>query len=55
MGLKVIAEGVEKPSHLDVLAELGCDQAQGFLFPRPLLEKDFVGYLKSSNSGCAAA
>jgi diguanylate cyclase (GGDEF)-like protein len=55
MGLKVIAEGVEQPSHLDILVELGCDEAQGFLFSRPLLEKDFIGFIETSKSGIAAA
>jgi diguanylate cyclase (GGDEF)-like protein len=55
MGLKVIAEGVEQPSHLDILVELGCDEAQGFLFSRPLLEKDFIGFIETSKSRIAAA
>ena len=36
LGLKVVAEGVEKPSQLQTLIDLGCDFAQGFLFSRPL-------------------
>lgn len=35
LGLIVIAEGVEHPSQLDVLRELECDQALGFLFSEP--------------------
>ena len=34
-GLTVTAEGVESPAALHVLEDLGCDQAQGFLFGRP--------------------
>jgi EAL domain-containing protein (putative c-di-GMP-specific phosphodiesterase class I) len=30
LGLKVVAEGVEKQSALDVLERLGCDLAQGY-------------------------
>ena len=55
MGLKVIAEGVETPAHLDVLKELGCDEAQGYLFARPLLEDDFIGLLQTRRNGTAAA
>jgi EAL domain-containing protein (putative c-di-GMP-specific phosphodiesterase class I) len=33
----VIAEGVETPQQLQLLAELGCDQYQGFYFS-PALE-----------------
>jgi EAL domain-containing protein (putative c-di-GMP-specific phosphodiesterase class I) len=36
LGLRSIGEGVETTDQLDRLRELGCDQAQGFLFARPL-------------------
>jgi EAL domain-containing protein (putative c-di-GMP-specific phosphodiesterase class I) len=33
-----VAEGIEQPAQADRLRELGCDQAQGFLFGRPAAE-----------------
>jgi EAL domain-containing protein (putative c-di-GMP-specific phosphodiesterase class I) len=35
LGLQTIAEGVEDPSQVSHLRELGFDAAQGFLFSRP--------------------
>ena len=36
LGLRVIAEGVENKSQLDVLRALDCDEIQGFYFSKPL-------------------
>lgn len=40
LGLKVLAEGVERPDELEYLMGLGCDEAQGYLlgYPMPLEE-----------------
>ncbi|MCE1252538.1 MAG: EAL domain-containing protein [Anaerolineae bacterium] len=34
--LSVMAEGVESSQQVNLLADMGCDQAQGYLFSRPL-------------------
>jgi diguanylate cyclase (GGDEF)-like protein len=36
LGLKVVAEGVENQRQQQILAALGCDELQGFLFARPM-------------------
>jgi EAL domain-containing protein (putative c-di-GMP-specific phosphodiesterase class I) len=36
LDLDCVAEGVERPSQLERLKELGCDHAQGFLLARPM-------------------
>jgi len=38
LGIKVIAEGVEHREEAVALAELGCDEAQGYYFARPMPE-----------------
>ena len=35
MGMVVVAEGVETTAERDVLAGLGCDLMQGYLFAKP--------------------
>ncbi|MDO8630280.1 MAG: bifunctional diguanylate cyclase/phosphodiesterase [Phycisphaerales bacterium] len=36
LSLITVAEGVERPEHLAVLAEIGCDIAQGYLLGKPM-------------------
>jgi len=36
LGLRVVAEGVESRETLELLAELGCDSAQGFYVAKPM-------------------
>jgi diguanylate cyclase len=48
--LKVIAEGVETPEQLALLAELGCDQYQGFYFSPALEPTRFLAFVKQSRA-----
>ncbi|HMY44974.1 MAG TPA: EAL domain-containing protein, partial [Leptospiraceae bacterium] len=36
LGMTVVAEGVEEVYQQDILRDLQCDNAQGFLYSRPL-------------------
>ena len=36
LGLRVVAEGVERQAQHDILAAMGCDEFQGFLYARPM-------------------
>ncbi len=44
-GLQVVAEGVETQQHLALLAQAGCDQAQGFLISAALDADAVLGWL----------
>jgi diguanylate cyclase (GGDEF)-like protein/PAS domain S-box-containing protein len=42
MSLHTVAEGVESPAQAAALKEMGCEDAQGFHFARPMTAKDVV-------------
>ncbi|MEY2983475.1 MAG: hypothetical protein RLZZ568_92, partial [Cyanobacteriota bacterium] len=52
LGLQVIAEGVETWEEYYTLADLGCDELQGYLFSRPLSTKDFTELLRQELGSC---
>ncbi|HEY5886249.1 MAG TPA: EAL domain-containing protein [Acidimicrobiales bacterium] len=45
LGLKVVAEGVESREVLAVVADLGCDMAQGYLLTEPLPAAELEAWL----------
>jgi len=45
LGMEVVAEGVEKWAQAALLAETGCDMAQGYHFSEPLVAEDVPGFL----------
>ncbi|MDP3712687.1 MAG: EAL domain-containing protein [Mycobacteriales bacterium] len=49
-GLRVVAEGPETTEQLALLRDLGCDQAQGFAYARPLDIDALVDLLDSSGA-----
>ncbi|WP_347337651.1 EAL domain-containing protein, partial [Pseudomonas nitroreducens] len=42
LGLKVVAEGVETPEQAAILTRLQCDELQGYLYARPMPERDLL-------------
>lgn len=48
LGLSVVAEGVENGSTQQLLAALGCDQAQGFVIAEPLSLNALIEWLRTS-------
>ena len=51
LGMNVVAEGVETEAQLDLLRELGCERAQGYLFSQPL-DHEASQKLLEANRGC---
>lgn len=47
-GMSIIAEGIEDEGAAEILRALGCDEAQGYHFGRPMPANEFLSFLKAS-------
>jgi len=45
--MTTVAEGVETPEQFELLANLGCDQSQGYLHGRPLAAADIESFFRN--------
>ena len=50
VGIKVVAEGIEKHEQLDLLLEWNCDYIQGFLFSKPMPVAEFEQLLSGERA-----
>ncbi len=46
LGYRVVAEGVETREALDMIRMWGCDEAQGYLFAKPLAPDSFANHVR---------
>lgn len=46
-GLDLVAEGVERETHRELLRGMGCENMQGYLFTRPLPPAELADYLRA--------
>ncbi len=51
MGLRIVAEGVETVEMWSLLADLGIDEAQGYLMARPMPPAEFAVLLRTGPAG----
>jgi EAL domain-containing protein (putative c-di-GMP-specific phosphodiesterase class I) len=45
LGMRVVAEGVERQEDWDLITELGCDEGQGYFLARPMKPEDMLDWL----------
>ncbi|MDO9381084.1 MAG: EAL domain-containing protein [Nocardioidaceae bacterium] len=49
LDLEVVAEGIETRAQHDVVVQMGCRSAQGYLYSRPLEQPELRGYLATGS------
>ena len=49
LGLEIVVEGIESKTVLDRVTAMGAKQIQGYFFSPPLMEDDYVSFVKNGN------
>ncbi len=50
MGYRVVGEGTETAEAADLLQAMGCEEAQGYVFARPMEAADFEAWMRARRS-----
>jgi EAL domain-containing protein (putative c-di-GMP-specific phosphodiesterase class I) len=50
LGMKTVAEGIEDQACLDMLAEMGCDTAQGYHIAKPMPTDELLAFIETRNA-----
>lgn len=53
--LKVVAEGVETQAQVDLLKDIGCELAQGYLYSKPAAVETIEQLLTNNRAACVSA
>ena len=54
VGCEVVAEAVETVSQADILRAMGCDTVQGFLYSPPMMEEEFLAWVRHADGRAAS-
>ena len=54
LGIRTVAEGIERHAHRSVLSELGCDIGQGYLYSKPVPYEEFLSFMKAKSAAVNA-
>ena len=55
LSMDVVAEGIEMPSQVEILENLGCGLGQGYLFAKPATEKEAAQLLRGPSAAACPA
>jgi diguanylate cyclase (GGDEF)-like protein len=55
LGLRTVAEGVERAAQIGVLETIGCESIQGYLLARPMAAADFAAWARGFADAAAPA